>query len=188
MTRCRERALGTPAGRMATMPRDHPDLHRDPDSRAARTEARRGCKPSCRPRFRDAAGPRASRFTSTLAFLGDVRNRDLNEICQAVAAAAEPFEPFELQLEGLGAFPSLARPRVLWAGVTAPDLKPLLDLREAVVARRREAGYRPDDQRFHPHVTLGRIKPDRGGRGDLTASDRAVSRLVRRARSRSPKS
>ena len=61
----------------------------------------------------------------TLAFLGDVRNRDLNDLCLAVAAAAEPFPRFDLEVTGLGAFPSPRKPRVVWAGATAPDLAPL---------------------------------------------------------------
>jgi RNA 2',3'-cyclic 3'-phosphodiesterase len=113
----------------------------------------------------------------TLAFLGDVRNRDLNDLCQAVATAAESFNQFELRVEGLGAFPSPGRPRVVWAGITGEDLGPLLALREAVVRAATQAGYRPDDPRFHPHVTLGRIKADRGRPCDLTE-------LVRREQAR----
>jgi RNA 2',3'-cyclic 3'-phosphodiesterase len=114
----------------------------------------------------------------TLAFLGDVPNRDLNELCLAVAAAAEPSGRFELNVEGLGAFPNPARPRVVWAGITADDLGPLSTLRESVVRAATKAGYRPDDPRFHPHVTLGRIRSDRGRPCDL-------AEIVRREQARS---
>jgi RNA 2',3'-cyclic 3'-phosphodiesterase len=114
----------------------------------------------------------------TLGFLGDVRNRDLNDLCLGVAAAAEPTSRFELNVEGLGAFPSPARPRVVWAGITAADLGPLGTLRESVVRAATKAGYRPDDPRFHPHVTLGRIRSDRGRPCDLTE-------IVRREQARS---
>lgn len=114
----------------------------------------------------------------TLAFLGDVPHRDLNGLCLAVAEAAEPSGRFDLKIEGLGCFPNAGRPRVLWAGITAEDLGPLMDLREAVVRAATKAGYRPDDPRFTPHVTLGRIKSDRGRPADLTA-------LVRREQLRS---
>lgn len=114
----------------------------------------------------------------TLAFLGDVPNRDLNELCLAVATAAEPFGRFELKVAGVGVFPGPGRPRVVWAGITADDLDPLMTLREAVVRAATTAGYRPDDLRFHPHVTLGRIKAGRGQPCDLTA-------LVRREQARS---
>jgi 2'-5' RNA ligase len=107
-------------------------------------------------------------FHATLAFLGDVPSRDLNDLCSVIAASTALFEPFEVHLEGLGAFPSANNPRVLWAGLTAPKFEPFLALRTAIVRAALQAGYRVDDPRFHPHVTLGRIKPDRGGPSDLT--------------------
>jgi 2'-5' RNA ligase len=107
-------------------------------------------------------------FHLTLAFLGDVPNRDLNDLCLSVATAAEPFGRFNLRVEGLGAFPTPARPRVVWAGITADDLGPLAELRKEVVDAASRAGYQPDDPRFHPHVTLGRIRSDRGRPCDLT--------------------
>ena len=67
----------------------------------------------------------------------------------------------------MGAFPNPARPRVLWAGLTAADLAPLFELQKAIVNGVTDAGYRPDDQRFTPHVTLGRIRSDRRGRDPL---------------------
>lgn len=114
-------------------------------------------------------------FHITLAFVGDVHNADLDPLCEAVNRAAGLFEPFEVSLQGLGAFPSVARPRVVWAGVVSPNMNSLIDLREAVVDGISEAGNRPGDLRFHPHVTLGRIKPGRQGKCNLT-------RLVERHR------
>jgi len=113
-------------------------------------------------------------FHATMAFLGDVRDRDLNEVCKAVEAGvlagaeSGAFEAFEVRLQGLGAFPSPAKARVVWAGMTAPSPKPLLDLQQSIVRALARAGYRPDDQRFHPHVTLGRIKSNRSGGCDAT--------------------
>ena len=107
-------------------------------------------------------------FHLTLAFLGDVPNNDLSAICQVVAATARTVEPFEIEVKGLGAFPSATRPRVIWAGVTAPNLKPILDLQKSIVDSLARIGHRPADERFSPHVTLGRIKDQRHGPGDLT--------------------
>lgn len=102
-------------------------------------------------------------FHMTLAFLGDVPDNDLNTVCKSVAQASQPFSCFELRLEGVGAFPSPARPRVIWCGLTAADLKPLFELRKTIVKGLTDAGYRPDDQRFTPHVTLGRIRSNQRG-------------------------
>jgi RNA 2',3'-cyclic 3'-phosphodiesterase len=110
-------------------------------------------------------------FHMTLAFLGDVLDTDLNAVCKAVAQACAAFAPFELRLEGVGAFPKPARPRVLWAGLRTPDPQVLEGLQKSVVHAVTNAGYRPDDQRFTPHATLARIRPDRRDPlpGDLTA-------------------
>jgi len=101
-------------------------------------------------------------FHLTLAFLGDVPYVDLSPICEAVARAARTVRRFEVEVAGLGVFPSPAKPRVLWAGLTGPGLEPLAALHKAVVDAVTEAGHRPDDSRFTPHVTLGRIKPGGG--------------------------
>jgi 2'-5' RNA ligase len=98
-------------------------------------------------------------FHVTLAFLGDVADNDLNSVCKAVAGAAAPFSPFEARLHGVGAFPNLNKPRVIWAGLESPET--LQHLRKAIAKAVAAVGYRPQDDRFTPHATLGRIKTDR---------------------------
>lgn len=104
----------------------------------------------------------------TLAFLGDVDTLDLATVCRAVAESAAAWPPFTLELEGLGVFPNPARPRVVWFGLTGPGLDVLLPLQQAVTEAVARAGYPVDDDRFHPHVTLGRIKVGRGPAFDAT--------------------
>lgn len=108
-----------------------------------------------------------ARFHVTLAFLGDVKHSDLNEVCKTISNAAEGFDPLELRVEGLGVFPDPQKPRTLWVGVIGPGLDSLVALQREVVEAARRAGYPPDD-RFHPHTTLGRLKPGRGPSRDLT--------------------
>ena len=109
------------------------------------------------------------RFHLTLAFLGEVRNSDLSRLAELVAASVAGFEPCELEFEGLGAFPSAKRPRVLWAGISPRNPAVFSEMRNAVVAASSKAGYSCDDDRFRPHVTLGRLKPDRRGPCDISA-------------------
>ena len=149
---------------------NHPIVHRGPHPGPARREALPAPGATCTrgPGCRDWTATEP--FHMTLAFLGDVAELDLNRVCKAVAEAAAPFPRFDLRLEGVGAFPGPARPRVIWAGVTADDLSPLHAVQQAVARAAAEVGYRPDDQRFSPHITLGRVKSDRRGPGppDLT--------------------
>jgi 2'-5' RNA ligase len=102
-------------------------------------------------------------FHATLSFLGDVADAELNKVCTAVDDAIVPFEPFEVSVEGVGAFPNPSRPRVIWAGLKVPDGSPLFVLQRAIVRVLTRIGHRPEDQRFTPHTTLGRIKSDRRG-------------------------
>jgi RNA 2',3'-cyclic 3'-phosphodiesterase len=105
-------------------------------------------------------------FHITLAFLGDVPAGDLNEICHVVTTSTVSFDRFEVEMRGLGAFPTAIRPRVVWAGVNATNINALNELQQSVTGSLERIGHGPDDDRFHPHVTIGRIKHDRrGGRG-----------------------
>lgn len=108
-------------------------------------------------------------FHITLAFLGDVDNTDLNAFCRAAAEAAAPVGRFELKLQGIGAFPNPARPRVVWAGVGGAGLGALGELHATLVAAVARMNY-PADTRsaFLPHVTLGRFGFGRKPAHDLT--------------------
>src|SRR3954452_7739162 len=105
----------------------------------------------------------------TLAFLGDVDDSDLDKVCRAVGEAAAGFERLDLALQGLGAFPKPDRPRNVWVGVVGPGVEPLGRLQKAIAAAVRRAGYPPDEKgKYHPHITLGRVKPGRGPHLDAT--------------------
>jgi len=93
----------------------------------------------------------------TVKFLGAVAEDRIEAIVGALTGAVVGVAAFEAQIEGLGAFPSAARPRVVWAGVTAGagtmgDLAGRVDEALAALGFTREA--RP----FSPHITLGRVR------------------------------
>jgi 2'-5' RNA ligase len=103
------------------------------------------------------------RLHLTLAFLGEVGERDAARAERRMARAARAAAPFALRVEGGGAFPRADRPRVLWAGVTG-DVGALGSLAVAVGA---EAPY-------VPHVTVARVR----ARGyDGTAAVAALDRV-----------
>ncbi len=103
----------------------------------------------------------------TLAFLGDVPDARLAALGDRVAEAVADFEPLTLRVGGLGAFPTLARPRIIWVGLDGPDLASLRRLRESVVRAAKASGAHPADDRFTPHITIGRLRPGRGRPPDL---------------------
>lgn len=95
----------------------------------------------------------------TLKFLGDLPDSAQPELIASALLVAALTAPFEVGLTGTGAFPSLARPRVIWAGVrAAPPLTALAARLEDALAA---GGYPPDRRPSRPHVTVARCRPAR---------------------------
>ncbi len=101
----------------------------------------------------------------TLRFLGEVPSERNAAIVADLEAAARGSAPFALRLEGVGAFPSTDRPRVVWVGVTTGRAEVVELARRVQAALEPEFGRDPGE--FVPHLTLFRVR---------TASDRAAAR------------
>ncbi len=99
----------------------------------------------------------SSKMHLTLKFLGDVREADLPGVYRGVAQAAAQREAFEISLAGAGAFPDLGRPRTVWIGVDR-GADTLGHLQAAVDKSLKKIGFPKERRRFHPHLTLGRIR------------------------------
>jgi 2'-5' RNA ligase len=95
----------------------------------------------------------------TLRFLGWTRAEAIGAVRDALDAAAAGISPCSFRTARLGAFASLDRASIVWAGVEAPE--PLLELARRVEAACARLGYRPERRAFHPHVTLGRLREAR---------------------------
>ncbi|HEX2979649.1 MAG TPA: RNA 2',3'-cyclic phosphodiesterase [Anaerolineaceae bacterium] len=91
----------------------------------------------------------------TLKFLGEVSSTNLEMLNKIVQAEAVHHRCFELSIGGLGAFPTLRRPRVIWVGVQAPNN--LLALQRSIEAETVRLGYLAEDRPFSAHLTLARI-------------------------------
>jgi 2'-5' RNA ligase len=97
----------------------------------------------------------------TLLFLGEVDERDVPQVCQAVAQAAQQLASFPLSVETAGCFPNVRRPRVLWVGV-GEGKQAVCTLHDALEKPLLELGcYRREERQYTPHITLGRVKSDR---------------------------
>lgn len=91
----------------------------------------------------------------TLAFLGQVDERLIWAVGAAMNEAWSQAPLAALDLRGLGAFPSLARPHLVWAGLADP--LPVAALERSLRPRPTSLGLALDDRRFHGHVTLARL-------------------------------
>ena len=95
-------------------------------------------------------------FHITLKFLGEVDNRRVDEICASLDNVAKNKKPFSIEIGGVGTFPNLVRPHVLWVGLKQGAVPTTL-LANAINRELVEIGF-PEDTRFHPHFTLARLK------------------------------
>ena len=91
----------------------------------------------------------------TMRFLGDISPAMVDKIHEALKNVK--FTPFVIKLCGLGVFPSLNYPRVVWAGMTigADQLKSIYEQLEPQI---RALGFAADDHGFSPHLTIARVR------------------------------
>ncbi len=92
----------------------------------------------------------------TLQFLGDVKEATVEEIGRMITPSIESTPAFSLSLEGVGAFPNVRRPKVLWIGIQDKSGH-LVKLQEQIAAQLLKMGF-AEDKKYHPHLTLGRVK------------------------------
>jgi 2'-5' RNA ligase len=110
----------------------------------------------------------------TIKFLGPVAETRIGELASALHRAVGDLPSFGIALRGLGAFPSLQKAHVIWAGVE-DRTGGLARISAAVEALSAELGVGKSEPRpFQPHVTLGRSKPGVDARAALAPfADRA---------------
>jgi len=100
----------------------------------------------------------------TLFFLGPVEGARRAGLEQALVGAVDASLAPELELAPGGAFPSAARPSVLWIGVREPGTERLGELQAQVARACTAQGFGPDKRSWTPHVTVARVRRGRGQR------------------------
>ena len=114
------------------------------------------------PDRRDVRWVRLDGLHLTLRFLGPTEEEGIPGAVAAVDRAAAGMPPFDVAIGGAGAFPSVARPRALWLGVTA-GVADLGAAARTLDDRLAEAGWPRDDRPYRPHLTLARSDGVRAG-------------------------
>jgi RNA 2',3'-cyclic 3'-phosphodiesterase len=93
----------------------------------------------------------------TLKFFGSIATEIVDKIIESTKRVTSEKQRFSLTLKGLGGFPHIRRPRIIWAGLSR-DLEALLKLVEELEIAYEQIGIAREDRPFHPHLTLGRNK------------------------------
>lgn len=99
----------------------------------------------------------------TVKFLGEQSEERVAEAILAGRKAALACAAFELSFGGLGAFPHVARPRVVWLGVSAGGA-PFGELARKLDRELSKIGFEPESRPYVPHLTLARTKSREGER------------------------
>jgi 2'-5' RNA ligase len=93
----------------------------------------------------------------TLKFLGDVKAADIDRISGTISKTADGVASISLKAKGIGIFPGIKRPRVLWIGLKG-QLELLMKLQKSLDENLRDIGFPLEKRPFNGHLTIGRIK------------------------------
>jgi 2'-5' RNA ligase len=95
----------------------------------------------------------------TLRFIGEVPVSVVEEVCKVLANLKH--SRFEMHVKGVGVFPTIHRPRVVWAGI-AEGSSELTELHNMVERELHRLRVPADREEFTPHITLLRVKSGKG--------------------------
>ncbi len=95
----------------------------------------------------------------TLKFLGDTDESLVDQIEAGMQLSVAGIRPFDLRLEGMGAFPSISNVRVVWVGMK--DCDGLGEIASRLEKSMEGLGFVPEKKEFVPHLTLARTRSGR---------------------------
>ncbi|MGI6139457.1 MAG: RNA 2',3'-cyclic phosphodiesterase [Candidatus Hydrogenedentales bacterium] len=104
-----------------------------------------------------ASWVRSENMHLTLRFYGELTEEQVKCLIDDLSAALPGHDKPLLLARGLGAFPSITRPTILWAGVdtVSGHLIPIQHCTEAAA----QALELPKERKaFHPHITIARLR------------------------------
>jgi RNA 2',3'-cyclic 3'-phosphodiesterase len=95
----------------------------------------------------------------TLKFLGYIGEEMVETLLITIEPLLKSQSSMSVQIQGVGVFPQIRRPRILWIGCTG-DVSSLVNLVSQIESSLELLGWSPESKPFHPHLTLARIKHD----------------------------
>ena len=93
----------------------------------------------------------------TVIFMGDVEEKNISAIISSIDNVVNKYEPFDIALGGIGIFPGIKKPRVLWLGLNG-EIERLGSLRDELQKTLEAYGIKQEKRTFRPHLTLGRFR------------------------------
>ncbi len=111
----------------------------------------------------------------TLKFLGNMEEQRIPDITACIEKSAASVKPFQLQVGYAGAFPNVRFPRVIWVGVTDDETNSLKTLQSGLSSCLGTLGFQEENERFQPHLTLGRVRSQKSRSSLLRAIESMVN-------------
>lgn len=96
----------------------------------------------------------------TLKFLGDIGDRAVEGIVERLKGTCKKFQTFHCEVKGVGVFPGVRAPRVLWGGIADHDA--LTSIQQEIEDGMSLLGFEREERKFTPHLTLGRFRSSKG--------------------------
>ena len=93
----------------------------------------------------------------TLKFLGDIQEADTEKVARAVSESVTGYHPISIAVKGIGVFPGIKRPRVIWLGISK-QLDLLTGLQKTLDEKLEAIGFPKEKRPFRGHLTMGRLK------------------------------
>jgi 2'-5' RNA ligase len=125
---------------------------------------------SLRPKLHDLRWIPLANWHLTLKFLGAIEEAMIDQIGFALERELDLFPRSTISVKGLGVFPDVKRPRILWAGVEGEHLAPLVEGVETALA---PLGFEREQRAFRPHLTIGRWREVKRAGAELEGELRA---------------
>ena len=100
---------------------------------------------------------RPEKLHFTVRFLGDIDEKQIEKVCAVIETVANQFKPFAVRIVETGVFPHYKNPKVLWLGPKQGS-EEMTRINADIDSGLERIGFEPERRKFHPHLTIARIK------------------------------
>ncbi|MCS7151875.1 MAG: RNA 2',3'-cyclic phosphodiesterase [Endomicrobia bacterium] len=93
----------------------------------------------------------------TLKFLGEINEKQVEVVKSVLDSVVKNIKEFKIIIEGIGVFPKIDFPRVLWLGIKDGAQK-ISELANFIDNELSNKGFAKEQKEFVAHLTIARIK------------------------------
>ncbi len=98
----------------------------------------------------------------TLKFLGNIEEKVIGTLVQVMRGTCNKYTPFNLEIKGMGFFPNVRSPRIIWVGINGNTA--MTGIQSEIDSGLSSLGFEREKRNYAPHLTLGRFRTSQGKR------------------------